>query len=260
MNTKDLNTTDMKLHVLVYGKSGTGKTMFAGTFPKPFFIDFDNGMMPLRGKDIDFVTILGSPEFNKLSKPIQESGRYLPYSKFNSLLDKLATDTTYDTIVIDSLTTMDAYVEQYVLGNSKFSTMNLQSWGELVDIFESFMLKVSKIDKHIVVIAHEEVKKDELTGEILYIPWIHGKKLPYQLPLYFGEVYRAQVSRKDNLPVYELLSSASVKYTAKTRIGNLALREVPSFDVIYGKLLASKGSISKTGIEAGIKSEVKTSA
>ena len=52
-NTKDLTFDALKLKVLVYGESGTGKTLFAGTFPKPLFFDFDGGMLTLRGKDID---------------------------------------------------------------------------------------------------------------------------------------------------------------------------------------------------------------
>ncbi|GAH78650.1 unnamed protein product [marine sediment metagenome] len=41
-NTKDLalDLDKLKLHILVYGNSGTGKTMFAGTFPKPYFFRF----------------------------------------------------------------------------------------------------------------------------------------------------------------------------------------------------------------------------
>ena len=49
-----------------------------------------------------------------------------------------------------------------------------------------------------------------------------GKKLPAQLPLWFDECHRAQVSRnKDGVPVYSLLTAADLKYTAKSRISCL---------------------------------------
>ena len=50
MNTKDISIEDLRLKVLVYGKSGTGKTTFACSFPKPYVFDFDNGMLSQRGK------------------------------------------------------------------------------------------------------------------------------------------------------------------------------------------------------------------
>ena len=42
-NAKDLTASDVKLSAAVYGKSGTGKTTFGASFPKPFFLDIDGG-------------------------------------------------------------------------------------------------------------------------------------------------------------------------------------------------------------------------
>lgn len=78
------------------------------------------------------------------------------------------------------------------------------------------------MSKHLVVIAHEQMIQDEITGEVMVRPQIVGKKLPAQLPLWFDECYRAQVSRtKDGLPIYSLLTAADLKYTAKSRLNCL---------------------------------------
>ena len=75
------------------------------------------------------------------------------------------------------------------------------------------------MSKHLVVVAHEQVLQDEITGEMLVRPLIVGKKLPAQLPLWFDEVYRMQVSRdKDAVPSYDMLTASDIKYTAKTRL------------------------------------------
>jgi hypothetical protein len=61
--------------------------------------------------------------------------------------------------------------------------------------------------------------QDEITGEVMVRPQIVGKKLPAQLPLWFDECYRTQVSRnKEGIPVYSILTVADLKYTAKSRI------------------------------------------
>ena len=54
-NCKDMSESTLK--VLLYGPSGTGKTTLASTFPEPHVVDFDKGMMSVRGKDIQYITI-----------------------------------------------------------------------------------------------------------------------------------------------------------------------------------------------------------
>jgi hypothetical protein len=96
-------------------------------------------------------------------------------------------------------------------------TMN--EWNILIAELTDLFTRATKMSKHLVVIAHEEMVQDEITGEILIRPQIVGKKLPAQLPLWFDEVYRTQVSRsKDGVPVYSILTASDLKYTAKSRI------------------------------------------
>ena len=72
---------------------------------------------------------------------------------------------------------------------------------------------------HLVVIAHEQLIQDEITGEVLIQPLIVGKKLPEMLPLWFDECYRAQVGRdKDGKVVHQLLVRARTKYMARSRL------------------------------------------
>jgi hypothetical protein len=111
----------------------------------------------------------------------------------------------------------------------------------LVDYMQALFLKLVKIPKHVVVTAHEQVIQDEITSEVLILPLIVGKKLPAQLPLYFDEVYRAQVVRgKDGKAVYQLLTKSDVKYTAKSRL-QLDTVEVPDFNIIWNKVQKGGG-------------------
>ena len=56
-NAKNLTAADVKLSAAVYGKSGTGKTTFGASFPKPFFLDIDGGLLSVRGQDVSYIDL-----------------------------------------------------------------------------------------------------------------------------------------------------------------------------------------------------------
>jgi len=222
VNAKDIDVSNLKLKVLVYGKSGTGKTTFACTFPRPYVFDFDNGMLSQRGKDIDYDT-------------------YTNWKLFFQKLREFEQKCEFETLVIDSVTTLQEYMMQEILTLNKRVEPTLHEWGRLVDWLQNLFLLLTKLTQHIVVVAHEQLLQDELTSEITILPLIVGKKMPAQLPLFFDEVYRCQTARnKEGKPVYQLLTTADVKYSAKSRLGCLDVIETPDYNVIMGKLKGEK--------------------
>lgn len=226
MNAKDINVDNIKLNVLIYGKSGTGKTSFACCFPKPYVFDFDKGMLGQRGRDVEFDT-------------------YSSYQEFEMRFVELEKECQYETIVLDSITTMQEYLMEKILTANRKQLPTLHEWNMLIISLKDLFMRLTKMSKHLVVVAHEQVLQDEITGEMLVRPLIVGKKLPAQLPLWFDEVYRAQVSRtKDAMPSYDILTASDIKYTAKTRLSCLepvlswskAGKMLNAFDIIMGKL------------------------
>ena len=218
-NSKDIQVTNLKLKVLVYGKSGTGKTTFACGFPKPFVFDFDGGMLSQRGKDIEYDT-------------------FTSWSSFQAKLQQLQGHCPYETIVLDSVTTMQEYMMKDILTVNKRTEPTLHEWGRLVDGLQALFMQLTKMANHLVVVAHEQVLQDEVTSEILVLPLIVGKKLPGQIPLWFDEVYRSQTATdsKTGKAVYQILTTAGLRYVAKSRLGVLDPIEVPSYQVIMGKV------------------------
>ena len=200
LNAKDMNIENIKLNVLIYGKSGTGKTTFACCFPKPFVFDFDKGMLSQRNRDVDYVT-------------------YTSYGEFEVKFKELEANCPYDTIILDSVTTLEEYCMDRALTANRRAMPTMNEWNVLIADLKDLFMRATKMSKHLVVIAHEQMIQDEITGEVMVRPQIVGKKLPAQLPLWFDEVYRAQVSRnKEGVPVYSLLTAADLKYTAKSRL------------------------------------------
>lgn len=205
--------------MLCYGKSGTGKTTFASTFPKPYIFDFDNGMLSQRGKDIEYDT-------------------YTSWKACELKLQELEKSCPYETLIIDSVSTMQEYMMQEILSVNKRVIPTLHEWGRLVDWLQDLFMRITKMSHNIVVTAHEQVLQDEVSSEILVLPLIVGKKMPGQIPLWFDEVYRAQVARgQQGKPLYQMITTADVRYTAKSRLGVLQpVEDNLTFDKIMEKV------------------------
>jgi len=233
MNTKDMTVDNIKLNVLIYGKSGTGKTTFGCCFPKPFVFDFDKGMLSQRGRDVEYQTYSGMTA----------------YQEFEMKFRELEADCPYDTIVLDSITTLQEYMMDKILQANRRQMPTMNEWNVAIATLKDLFKRMTKMARHLVVIAHEQVIQQELTGEMIVRPFVFGKKLPPQLPLWFDECYRAQVSRtKDAVPSYDILTASDITYTAKTRLGCLEPvfswssggKVLNAFDIIMGKLGGEK--------------------
>ena len=89
-------TAPKKVRVLAYGEAGSGKTTFASTFPKPFFIDTDRGGRTLKNKKIPYLPLVRDKKI---------------YDGLVSFLldlkeEKKVGDYEVETLVIDGLTSL----------------------------------------------------------------------------------------------------------------------------------------------------------
>ncbi|KKN34937.1 hypothetical protein LCGC14_0788780 [marine sediment metagenome] len=202
-NAKDLKIDNLKLKVLPYGKSGTGKTTFACSFPKPYVFDFDNGILSQRGMDVDYDVYSG----------------VAAYQKFEEKLRTLESECPYETIVLDSITTMQEYKMNSILQVTRKKIPTQYEWMVLITDMKDLFTRITSMDKHVVVIAHEMMVQDDMTGEIMFMPVVYGKKLPAQLPLWFDEVYRMFGGRtKEGKPEYTFSTVSDTRYVAKSRL------------------------------------------
>lgn len=221
-NARDIKPD--KLKCIVYGVSGTGKTEFACTFPKPFVIDLDNGMLSQMGKDVEYVTVRD-------------------YEGFMEAINEAEKLKDVETIVIDSVTMLQEHMEATILSLNNKKIMDIHCYMVLVNMFQQLFTGLTYKNKHVVVTAHEQIIKDEITGSVQILPLIAGKVLPNQLPLFFDEVYRAMVNKTVDKGKasyeYTLVTKATAKATAKSRLRLPAEITPPTYAQIM-KLLKEK--------------------
>ena len=142
----DLKTNTV---MLVYGRSGTGKTHFGSTFPKPIlFIDTnERGTETIALEDdIDVVRVTEWAEFDEL---------------YWALLNK-ETSVQYTSVVIDQVTNLQDIGMTEVLRKARKGrdeTFTQRNWGQLSGMLKQTISDFRDLSDHynLLLIAHERV-------------------------------------------------------------------------------------------------------
>jgi hypothetical protein len=182
-NAKDVTVTSEYLKVFSVGLAGSGKSIFASSFPTPGFVfDFSNGIQSYRGKDFDYeqfdVSVNGWNKFEKLLPEIDKSVRA----------------NKYKTVVVDDLTAMtDVCMDKALQLDPKRSASQGPLWNvhyQLVrNLMEGKLRKLIDLPANIIFIGHLDTEKDQETGAIIEVrPMLTGQ-LHIKIPSYFDEVF-----------------------------------------------------------------------
>ena len=229
-NTKDLSLKDMNHKILVWGASGTGKTTFIGTMPTPIYVfDYDGGILSLRGKDVEYDPYVDTVRNGILAK-----------SAWDMTLDKLgefSKECPFATVALDSISTLETSIIARLCATASTTRPSLQVYGDLIRADKKLFLDLLALPCNIVVTAHEQVIKDEISGGLMIRPLIVGKQLPGQLPMFFDEVYRQHIGEgKDKEVEYLIHTKGGRNFTAKSRLGVLDPVEESDFQGILRKV------------------------
>lgn len=150
---KDLSTNNLWV---VYGKSASGKTYLASTFPKPMlYVQIgDDGSNTI--KNVEGISAI----------------RIANIQQLRDLMTELKKDKTYQTIVVD---TFSMVVNEWIDENAtqKSKRMTQQMWGDIKTDTEEMIRGWKKLaeTKAVVLTCHEatdvfEGMEDEITPEI----------------------------------------------------------------------------------------------
>ena len=134
-------------YVLIYGAPKVGKTSFAAHFKRNLLCAFEMGYNAIDGI---------------YAQPIQK------WSDFKLLLRQLeqpAAKEKFDTITIDTASIAYSLCEQYVCaqnGVQKISEIPWGAgWGQVKSEFETCLRKITMLGYGLILIAHQEVRKEK---------------------------------------------------------------------------------------------------
>jgi hypothetical protein len=228
------------LHVLVYGKPGSGKTIFAHTFPRTRTLDFDKGMRSvlwairngiITGKTPDeviFATIVESQR-EKRGAIKRSSALDQACDQLDAWLAEDAAGNEWDTLVGDSGTALSDYTINKGLdenarlnlskskadsGTSGMRVMRMQDWGSGSSLFQSFIDWCRSINKNFVLVCHEYESTND-NGTVVGIEPLLIGQLRQRIVKDFDEVYYSDVRRKG------VGAQATMEYVLQTQKDNL---------------------------------------
>lgn len=197
--------------ILLVGESGSHKTYFIGTCPKPFLFDFDKTKRVLAGKNVEYATFRDAPYLSKLYNPekgIYKYGEAYPaFLKKLNEIGKMMEDGTcpYETLALDSLTFLGNIALNHVLVNNGASNkmavlegknqVDQGLWGTQMRLLEAVMDQLTSWDIIKVVTAHVQKDTNTVTDTIEKLPYVTGK-LAGKIGGYFDEVWYTETEGK----------------------------------------------------------------
>ncbi len=131
-----------KLKVLLYGASGSGKTLAALTFPRPAVIDTENGTDLYAGR-------AGVPAFSVLrAKTLGDVESAVAFIREDG-------GRSFDTLVIDAITVLYDVQKDAASKTSKDGEMNPRLWNRVNGRMVALYNMLTSLPVHVVVIARE---------------------------------------------------------------------------------------------------------
>lgn len=202
---KTYSPQDQFIKAVIYGASGSGKTTFAVTAPKPIFASSEKGLMSIR----------------------QHKPAYAEINSLKDLQDMLAYLQTpwhgYETVIIDSITEINDIIKSEIEKRNK-RNMQLADWGELSKQIKVIFRGFRDLPMHVIFIAQETTEKDE--DKITKIlPSLNGKAAT-EIAYYMDTVAYAYI---DKAGVRKVITAPHNLYLTKDRTNVIQGGENQSF-------------------------------
>lgn len=189
---------------LLIGPPGAGKTTVSLQLPKPFILDCDDNLNgPVR-----FLTtnkLLNQTWF--YDTPLRDGDKPVPreqqWDRTIALLTEACSSPAVETIVISSLSSFIeiAYVQTYKMTNAKLGDykktidpkFEFAQWGAFGSIMRQLIFWLKSSGKRLVIEAHINVDKEELSGVLTNFLAIPGN-LKHVMSGWFEEVWLLDVT------------------------------------------------------------------
>uniref|UniRef100_A0A6H1ZUF1 Putative ATPase domain containing protein n=1 Tax=viral metagenome TaxID=1070528 RepID=A0A6H1ZUF1_9ZZZZ len=189
LSAKDVTVTTEWIKVFSVGDSGSGKSIFASSFPTPGFIfDFGKEIISYRGLNFDY---------EQYDLSAQGWGKF---ERDYITVKKAVEEKKYLTIVIDNLSAMtDVCMEKALQLDPKRSLTGGPLWqvhyAMIKNLMEGRLRQILNLNCNLIFIAHLDTLKDEEGAVIGVEPSLTGK-LSVDIPAYFDDVFYHTVRKE----------------------------------------------------------------
>jgi AAA domain len=167
---KRTGAADYPKHIkaLICGPAGSGKTLISTTFPNPWFLSAEGGLMSIVERDIPY-TVLPDPEGTPTYDALQEVKSRLEQTP---AVREKQFGFPVDTLVVDTIDEVSRLLLSEKMAKERHDTATLQDYGWLKERMTWFVQGLRGLDIHVVFTCH--LKGREIDGKQVLIPAIEG--------------------------------------------------------------------------------------
>lgn len=204
---------------LVYGPMGTGKTRLITTCRRPIMVhSFDPGGTKTIRDEIKEGWIMADTRYE-----LEDAEKPSAFAAWDKEYDRLKQGGIFaqlGTYVIDSASTWSASAMNVTLKKAGRAggTPQQNDYLPTMVMLESAIKDICSLPCDVLLIAHEDVDKDEGSGRMMIGPSFIGK-LKQRIPILFDEIYNATAKEISSGVKYTLLTRSTGLYRARTRLG-----------------------------------------
>lgn len=201
LSIKPVTQTQQRINCLIWGPSGCGKTTLATTAPGKklwllFDPDGDASIIEVQNRDDCFILNLSNEGPNIVAQLAAENCMNL---------EKFITDNGFDTVVFDSITTYLTKCLQLgvtSVKNATEMTPTLQGYGNrkyfLEKTIKNLIRITGKLNKHLILLAHEDKPALNNDGAIESIEPLLGGQSTTTMPILISEVWHLSTNGKEH--------------------------------------------------------------
>jgi hypothetical protein len=249
MNAKNISLENYYFKILLVGAPKTGKTHFIGTFDKPSYVfDFDDGMLTVLGKDIEFDTFQDSNLMQPLAFTLAQKKLIEIQNTLKSENKLRVNNKEVFLISVDGSTMLQEVIMNRVLFQKgragqmpQIGEMGSNDYSAVRVEYQNFISQIVALPCHIIIVCHDEPEKDQVTGAISVKPALIGR-LSTTIGGRFDFVFRTEVVGGKPLK-YRLQTRCLGAYEAGTRAAWLDVHEEADLKVLFSKFAAYKKSL-----------------
>jgi hypothetical protein len=138
------------IRVLVIGGPGAGKTRSSSFWPKPFYLDCEDGRQSIADRRVPYVEI-------RSSKDMLDGLEYL-----KSLERTPKKERKYQTVVVDTLDSFQRKVKDEWLQQTGASNFKgFEAWGYLDSKMQMLLTRLLNLDYNVIVLVHYKTKTNK---------------------------------------------------------------------------------------------------
>ena len=182
--------TLLRMSMMIWGKSGTGKTTFACTAPgQKLILNFDpDGPQSVVSRDDVIVADYSDQTSHFVERLTGEDP--LKLDRF------LEEHTEIETVILDSATSLGQLALVRAVNKTKSATMELPGIPGytarniiMLQTIRALLAVTKKHNRHFILIAHEDTPNTDSQGNIIDIQVLLSGKLPDHVPINLSEVW-----------------------------------------------------------------------